>query len=71
MNLKKILNSNEKLKRSDDRYLGGVCGGIADYIGMKRLTVRIIWSILTIISLIIPGLIVYAILWAVMFPPDE
>ncbi|MFH1197080.1 MAG: PspC domain-containing protein [bacterium] len=69
--MRKNKNIDAKLKRSNDRYLGGVCGGIADYIGMKHLTFRIIWSVLTLISLIIPGLLTYAILWIIMFPPEE
>ena len=60
-----------ELKRSNDRYLGGVCGGIAEYLKVNPLLVRIVWSILTIFTIMIPGLIVYIILWNTMMPPDE
>ena len=60
-----------ELKRSNDRYLGGVCGGIADYLKVNPLIVRIVWSVLTAFTIMIPGLIVYIILWNTMLPPDE
>ena len=59
------------LKRADDRYLGGVCGGIAKRLNINPLIVRIFWVIISIITFIIPGLIVYIILWITMQPPEE
>ena len=60
-----------ELKRSNDRYLGGVCGGIAENLKLNPLLVRIVWSVLTILTIMIPGLIVYIVLWITMQPPDE
>ena len=60
-----------KLKRSTDRYLGGVCGGIADYLKVNHTLIRVVWSILTAITLMFPGLIVYIILWIIMEEPEE
>ena len=60
-----------ELKRSSDRYLGGVCGGIAEFLKINPLLVRIGWSVLTAITIMIPGLIVYFVLWNTMIPPDE
>lgn len=58
-------------KRSNDRYLGGVCGGIAEKLNISPLVVRIFWAVLTFITFMIPGLVVYLILWNTMIPPDE
>ncbi|MBM4172430.1 MAG: PspC domain-containing protein [Ignavibacteria bacterium] len=58
-------------KRSNDRYLGGVCGGIAEKLNISPLVVRIFWAVLTFITFMIPGLVVYIILWNTMIPPDE
>lgn len=60
-----------KFKRSNDRYLGGVCGGIAEYFGVNPYFVRITWALLSLITFVIPGLIVYVVLWIIMIPPDE
>lgn len=59
------------LKRSNDRYLGGVLGGIAIHFGWNVWFLRISYSILSLIGFIIPGLIVYIILWIIMENPDE
>lgn len=60
-----------KFKRSNDRYLGGVCGGVAEYFGLKPLLVRIIWAAVSLITLFLPGLIIYILLWVIMEKPDE
>ncbi len=60
-----------KLKRANDRYLGGVCGGVAEYLGIRPIIVRIVWAVVSFIALIIPGLLIYIIFWVIMEPPDE
>jgi len=60
-----------KLKRANDRYLAGVCGGIAEYLKVDPFWVRLIWAVLTLVSFMFAGLIVYIILWLIMEPPDE
>jgi phage shock protein PspC (stress-responsive transcriptional regulator) len=51
----------------DNRYLGGVCAGIAAYYHFDSLIVRIISAILFVISMGVVGLI-YLILWIVLPP---
>ncbi|NOX19046.1 MAG: PspC domain-containing protein [Chlorobi bacterium] len=60
-----------KLKRSSDRYLGGVLGGIAEYFEWRPAIVRIGYVILSFFSAAFPGIIVYIVLWIVMEPPEE
>ncbi len=55
-----------KLKRSNDRVLAGVCGGIADYFGWDAAITRIAYILLSILSAAFPGVLVYIILWIVM-----
>jgi phage shock protein C len=57
------------LKRSRDRILGGVCGGIAKWLGWDITIVRIAYIIISILSAAFPGTIVYIILWVIM--PEE
>jgi len=50
------------------RILGGVCGGIADWLSWSPTVVRILYVLLSILSAGFPGILVYIILWIVM--PD-
>ena len=52
--------------RSDDRMIGGVCGGIADYLDCDPTAVRIIYLLLSLFSAAFPGLILYIILCIVI-----
>ncbi|MFY0625286.1 MAG: PspC domain-containing protein [Reichenbachiella sp.] len=54
------------LKRSSDRVLGGVCGGIADYLGLDKTLVRIGYILLSMLSIAFPGILVYIIMWIIM-----
>jgi phage shock protein C len=58
-----------KLKRSRDKVLAGVCGGIANYFGWDAAITRIGFVLLSILSAAFPGVLVYIILWIVM--PDN
>jgi phage shock protein PspC (stress-responsive transcriptional regulator) len=46
--------------------LGGVCGGIADWLGWSPTWVRILYVVASVLSVGFPGTIVYIILWIVM-----
>ena len=61
------MNPQGQLKRSStDRMLGGVCGGIANYLGVDSTLVRIGFVILTL-SGVTPFL--YLVLW--LFMPSD
>lgn len=57
----------KRLMRSEDRWIGGVCGGLADYFGLDPALVRLLF----VASILLPGpqLLIYVILWFVM--PDS
>ncbi len=55
------------LHRSVHNYMiGGVCGGIAEWLGWNPTLVRISYVVVAILSAAFPGLLVYIILWMVM-----
>ena len=56
----------KRLTRSYNRVIGGVCGGIAEFIGWDATLVRVIYVLLSIFSAGFPGILVYIILWIVM-----
>ncbi|HCN53927.1 MAG: PspC domain-containing protein [Prevotella sp.] len=57
---------NKKLVRSSDRWLAGVCGGLADFFGFDKDVLRIIWLLLTIFTAGFPGILLYVALWILM-----
>jgi phage shock protein C len=50
----------------DKRVLGGVCGGIAEWLDWDPTLVRILYIVGSIASIAFPGVLVYIILWIVM-----
>lgn len=59
-------NGAKTLKRSNDKIIAGVCGGLAEYLGWSKSTVRVLYVIISILSAAFPGTIVYLILWVAM-----
>ena len=63
--------TKQRLIRSSDKVIAGVCGGIAHFLGWDIALVRILYLLISIISAAFPGIIVYIILWIVMPPPSN
>ena len=62
-------NNQKQLKRSlNDRMLAGVCGGLAQYLGLDPSLVRIVYAILTVFTAF-AGLIIYILMWIIV--PEE
>ncbi len=60
-----------KLHRStSNRVLAGVCGGIANWLGWNPTTVRVLYVVISILSVAFPGILVYLVLWIAM-PKDS
>ena len=57
-------------RRSSNKWIAGVCGGIAEYFGWPPDRVRIAYVILSILSAAFPGILVYLLLWLVMPGPS-
>ena len=60
----------EPLRKSNDRLLAGVCGGIAEWLGWDPTVVRLLYVLLALLSAAFPGILVYLVLWVVMPPPE-
>lgn len=54
------------LKKSSNKMIAGVCGGIAEWLGWDPTIVRVGYVLVSILSVAFPGLLVYIILWIVM-----
>lgn len=56
-----------KLHRSRrDCWIAGVCGGLAEYLGWSPFRVRLMYVLVSILSVAFPGIIVYLVLWFLM-----
>ncbi len=53
----------QRLQKSEDKILLGVCGGIAAFVGWSKRTVRILWVLLTFAGL---GFLAYPVLGLIM-----
>ncbi len=62
-------DGKKRLTKSEDRWIAGVLGGIAEYFDIDPALVRIGYILLSLISVGFPGLLFYVILWIVM--PDK
>jgi phage shock protein C len=60
-----------ELKKSHDKMIAGVCGGIAEWQGWDPTIVRIVYVLVSIFSAAFPGILVYIILMLIMPPSDS
>jgi len=65
-----MVDARKKLTRSRHRILGGVCAGIAEWLGWDITLVRVLYVIVSILSAAFPGVVVYLLLWVIMPGPD-
>lgn len=57
------------LRSRRTRMIAGVCGGLAQWLGWDPTLVRILYVLVSILSVAFPGILVYIVLWIVM--PEE
>lgn len=58
-------SQSKRLTRSrDDKWIAGICGGLADYFGLDPALVRVAF----VVSILLPGpqVLVYLVLWVVI-----
>ena len=65
---RKNIASKKLFRDTDDKFLGGVCAGLAHYFGIDTLWVRILWLVL--VFFFGTGILIYIILW-ILIPQAE
>jgi len=61
------MKMSKKLYRSQDKkMLGGVCGGLSEYLDVDPNLIRIIFVAIGLFSAVIPMVIFYLIAWAIV-----
>jgi phage shock protein PspC (stress-responsive transcriptional regulator) len=58
--------SNPLHRSRRNRWIGGVCGGLAEWLGWSPLLVRFLYVVISIVSVGFPGSIAYIVLWIIM-----
>lgn len=59
------MSTGKKLYRSNDRVIGGVCSGLAEYLDIDTTIMRVGYALLTFFTGFC-GIPLYIILWIVM-----
>ncbi len=53
-------------RSTSNAIIGGVCGGLAEWLGWNPTLVRVLYVLISIFSAAFPGILVYIILWILM-----
>jgi len=63
--MKPMTEQVKKLYRSSkNRVIGGVCGGLGDYLNVDPVLLRVLWAVFFFVGGM--GLLVYIIAWIIM-----
>ena len=60
----------KKLTLARDKKISGVCAGVAEYFDCDPTLIRIVYAMLTIFSLGLPGVLLYIVM-AIIMPRAE
>lgn len=66
-----MAESGKALRRSRDKMIAGVCGGLAEKVGWPANRMRVVYVIVSIVSAAFPGILVYIALWFLMPGPED
>jgi len=65
-----MTNPSHSLRRStDNRMIAGIIGGLAAYFELDPTLLRVLYVVVSVVSVAFPGILVYLILWMVI--PEE
>ena len=53
-------------RSTHDRIIAGVCGGLAEWLGWSPFLVRLLYVVISILSVAFPGILVYLALWLIV-----
>lgn len=69
----RLRSSHKQLRLSaKDKKLGGVCGGLAEYLDVDSTVVRLIWVALSVVpGGFIGGAVAYVLAWIIIPKPAE
>jgi len=59
-----------QFRRSNEKRIFGVCGGIAEYLNRSPTIIRAAWFVITLLTAVVPGTILYLLFAVVMKNPE-
>ena len=65
-----VMSTGHLARNPNDKWIAGVCGGIARWLGWSSDAVRLLYVLISVFSAAFPGLLVYIVLWIAM-PVEE
>jgi phage shock protein C len=60
------MHSNPLRRSRRNRMIAGVCGGLAEWLGWDVTLVRVLYVVVSVLSVAFPGIVVYILLWILM-----
>src|SRR5262252_6507660 len=61
-----LIHTKRLMRSAVDRKLAGICGGLAEYFEVDPTLVRLLYVLVTFLTGIVPGLLVYIVAWFIM-----
>jgi phage shock protein PspC (stress-responsive transcriptional regulator) len=58
-------------RRSSSKVIAGVLGGLSDKLGVPAVVTRVLYSAATLLTMVVPGTVLYLVLWALMPSIDD
>ena len=66
-----MIDTKRPIRRTrDDRMLGGVLGGLAEWLGWDPSVARVAYILITVFTGFVLGIVAYAVLW-IFLPLEE
>jgi phage shock protein C len=65
--LRPLLSHRRLMRSPTDVKIAGVCGGLAEYLGVDPTIVRLFWAILAVVpGGIVGGIVAYVVAWVIV-----
>jgi len=61
-----VVAHNPLYRSRKNRWIAGICGGLAEWLGWNPLLVRFLYVVVSIVSVGFPGTLAYLVLWLVI-----
>ena len=60
------MTGKKLLRSTNDKWVAGILGGIAEYLDWDPAILRLAYVLLTVVSAGFPGILIYIVLWIVL-----
>ena len=65
--LRPVFSHRRLMRSATDSKIAGVCGGLAEYLGVDSTIVRLFWAILAVVpGGIVGGIVAYLVAWVIV-----